>query len=254
MIKFFRKIRQRLVIENRLSKYVLYAIGEIVLVVIGILIALQINNWNEDRITSEFELQMLTSLKEGLTADLADIDFNIKYTKRGITKTDSIFKYLRTEKPKNLDTIASWFSDAMTPTRFQYSTSAFETLKSQGITLIANDVLRKNIIDVYDAEYNFFLAQQEMHLLEIERGYTTVLATRFEESYNYDTQSPGFPGSLHPLNFPSLKNDQEFLYYFKSLKNRSLLLISFHYRKLRAKVVALIADIDEEIIEKTKYD
>ncbi|MBT8306228.1 MAG: hypothetical protein KJN85_04770, partial [Maribacter sp.] len=49
MIKFFRKIRQQLLIENRTGKYLLYAIGEIVLVVIGILIALQINNWNEEK-------------------------------------------------------------------------------------------------------------------------------------------------------------------------------------------------------------
>ena len=49
MIKFFRKIRHQLLSENRVSKYILYAIGEIVLVVVGILIALQINNWNENK-------------------------------------------------------------------------------------------------------------------------------------------------------------------------------------------------------------
>jgi len=47
MIKFFKKIRQQLLTENKLSKYLIYAIGEIILVVIGILIALQINNWNK---------------------------------------------------------------------------------------------------------------------------------------------------------------------------------------------------------------
>lgn len=50
MIKFFRKIRQRLLTENKFSKYLIYAIGEIVLVVIGILLALSINNWNSNRI------------------------------------------------------------------------------------------------------------------------------------------------------------------------------------------------------------
>ena len=49
MIKFFRKIRQKLLSENKFSKYFIYAIGEIILVVIGILIALQVNNWNEER-------------------------------------------------------------------------------------------------------------------------------------------------------------------------------------------------------------
>ena len=55
MIKFFRRIRQRLLSENKFSKYLLYAIGEIVLVVIGILIALQINNWNEDKKNNRLE-------------------------------------------------------------------------------------------------------------------------------------------------------------------------------------------------------
>ncbi len=66
MITFFRRIRQRLLTQNKVSKYLLYAIGEIVLVVIGILIALQINNWNEDRKSKNgFEQTML-----GLSADI----------------------------------------------------------------------------------------------------------------------------------------------------------------------------------------
>ncbi len=50
MIKFFRKIRQKMLTENKFSKYLIYAIGEIVLVVLGILIALQLNNLNEEKI------------------------------------------------------------------------------------------------------------------------------------------------------------------------------------------------------------
>ncbi len=56
MIKFFRKIRQNLLIENKIGKYLKYAIGEIILVVIGILFALSINNWNESRKDSISEL------------------------------------------------------------------------------------------------------------------------------------------------------------------------------------------------------
>jgi hypothetical protein len=59
MIRFFRKIRQKLLTENKFSKYVLYAIGEIVLVVIGILIALSINNWNEQHKINVQELIIL---------------------------------------------------------------------------------------------------------------------------------------------------------------------------------------------------
>ena len=66
MIKFFRKIRQKMLTENKFSKYLLYAIGEIILVVIGILIALQINNWNEDKKNRELEKYMLENLVENL--------------------------------------------------------------------------------------------------------------------------------------------------------------------------------------------
>lgn len=50
MLKIFRKVRQNMIKKNKVSTYILYAIGEIVLVMIGILLALQVNNWNEDRI------------------------------------------------------------------------------------------------------------------------------------------------------------------------------------------------------------
>ena len=68
MIKFFRKIRQKLLEQNRVSKYLIYAFGEIILVVIGILIALQINNWNENRKqeakTQNYYHQLLEDLRK----------------------------------------------------------------------------------------------------------------------------------------------------------------------------------------------
>ncbi|MEZ2414815.1 DUF6090 family protein [Muriicola sp. E247] len=69
MIKFFRKIRQRLLAENKVSRYLLYAIGEIILVVIGILIALQINNWNEGKKEAKMARNYLIGIKNDLKKD-----------------------------------------------------------------------------------------------------------------------------------------------------------------------------------------
>lgn len=66
MIKFFRRIRQEMLTENKYTKYLLYAIGEIFLVVIGILIALQINSWNENRKNRNEEIAILQSLDKNL--------------------------------------------------------------------------------------------------------------------------------------------------------------------------------------------
>lgn len=69
MLKFFRKIRQGLLSENHFSKYLLYALGEIFLVVIGILIALQINNWNQQRLSKKTEIAILNRLVSDLEED-----------------------------------------------------------------------------------------------------------------------------------------------------------------------------------------
>ena len=78
MIKFFRKIRQKLLSENKFSKYLIYAIGEIVLVVIGILIALQINNWNEESKTRDSEQALLHQLSQEFESNLAQLNQKIR--------------------------------------------------------------------------------------------------------------------------------------------------------------------------------
>ena len=74
MIKFFRKIRQKLLAENKFSKYLIYAFGEIILVVIGILIALQINNWNEYRQDISKSRAILGEFKKDLASDTTGIN------------------------------------------------------------------------------------------------------------------------------------------------------------------------------------
>ena len=64
MINLFKKIRKKLLSKNKFSSYLIYAIGEIVLVVIGILIALQINNWNEYKKKEQYELSLLKEIKK----------------------------------------------------------------------------------------------------------------------------------------------------------------------------------------------
>ena len=74
MIKFFRKIRQNLLMENKTGKYLKYAIGEILLVVIGILIALSINNWNEKRKARIEEKILLSNLKDDFKQAISSLE------------------------------------------------------------------------------------------------------------------------------------------------------------------------------------
>ena len=74
MLRFLRQIRQRLLTDNKFIKYLMYAVGEILLVVIGILIALQINTWNEERIERKNEVKLLKELKADLDDNLEEIE------------------------------------------------------------------------------------------------------------------------------------------------------------------------------------
>ena len=94
MIKFFRHFRKTFLSENKFSKYFLYAIGEIILVVIGILIALQINNWNENRKSIAMGEEYLSGIKEDIKKDLVLIDSILSMNSKSIsliTSIDSVY-------------------------------------------------------------------------------------------------------------------------------------------------------------------
>jgi hypothetical protein len=97
MIKFFRKIRQNLIMENKTSKYFKYAIGEIILVVIGILIALSINNWNENQKALKKEQEIIVSLQQEIHQNITELNKTIRYNERNLVQSDSLSSYLATE-------------------------------------------------------------------------------------------------------------------------------------------------------------
>ena len=98
MIKFFRKIRYDLMGENKTGKYLKYAIGEIILVVIGILVALQINNWNEGRKDNIKEQAILIQLEEEYNANLKQLEAKMQMRSSVVTSGISLLKYMNTPK------------------------------------------------------------------------------------------------------------------------------------------------------------
>ncbi|MEM6895678.1 MAG: DUF6090 family protein, partial [Bacteroidota bacterium] len=82
MIKFFKKIRQNLLYERKTGKYLKYAVGEIILVVIGILIALKINNWNESNKKRNLKKEYVVSLKTDLVKDTSQLNNRLKQNKK----------------------------------------------------------------------------------------------------------------------------------------------------------------------------
>ncbi|TXE17161.1 hypothetical protein ES731_12545 [Psychroflexus gondwanensis] len=153
MIKFFRKIRQKNLIENKFSKYLLYAIGEIILVVFGILIALSINNWNENR-KSDIELyNYLELMTEELYQD------KLFYTKL-ISENKSRLNYLKSISSGNFENLNLENSQEIIAYNFALRNfgSAYYTLKENGkLISIDNKKIRDLMVYYYEelaVDYN----------------------------------------------------------------------------------------------------
>lgn len=155
MIKFFQKNRQNSIKENKTINYFKYAIGEIVLVVIGILIALGINNWNERRNNKEEET---TSIKR-ILSDLKTEKFMLESSKKQFKKNRKfLIDIVYNERSDGLDSIGFYFS----PFIHIKSNSEYISLKSSGkLNLISNEKLRYNLVNFYEVYYNVYEENSE---------------------------------------------------------------------------------------------
>ena len=105
MIKFFRKIRQNLLSEGKTKKYLLYAIGEIALVMIGILLALQVNNWNEQRKDDKKEQELLGQLRSEFQSNLEQLDEKISLRNNMVTASFRLLDFVDYPENRNNDSI-----------------------------------------------------------------------------------------------------------------------------------------------------
>lgn len=148
MIPFFRKIRQKLLSQNRVTRYLIYALGEIALVMIGILLALQVNNWNEQKKNHAFEREILSLLEQNLLKDSLLISIELEKAKTGNQLTDSLLAQV--ENKNYGEQLNFWMGKIINFQRFKSQSSAFEVLKSKGIENISNKELQLALIEYYD--------------------------------------------------------------------------------------------------------
>ena len=150
MLQFFRKIRRQLLSENKFSRYTIYAIGEILLVVIGILIALQINNWNEGKKNNALQVNYISGLISDLDYDIRGYTQGIDAIERHRGSADALlncFKY-NTTLPDSV--LIEHTSNLLVISRFNHSNTVMDDMKSSGrLNLISSDSVRLRIISYY---------------------------------------------------------------------------------------------------------
>ena len=147
MIKFFRQIRYGLMSKNKTGKYLKYAIGEIVLVVIGILIALQINNWNENNKQDKVEQATLKALLSEFKDNRAAIKSCLEEIKDFRADGDSLRRYIGPELAKiDKDSLNKLLGDVGSTAKCVVAIDVLKDVQSSGkLNLIDNEDVRKAI-------------------------------------------------------------------------------------------------------------
>jgi hypothetical protein len=148
MIKFFRAIRKDLMEKNKTGKYLKYAIGEIILVVIGILIALQVSNWNERKKIDQSTKDHLAILKENLKEDQIQLNELRTTMEANVNYADSSMRQIRTEIPVD-KYLKKYLTLLIREFDFRPNKNAIETITQSNEIPSLSEKLRTAILDYY---------------------------------------------------------------------------------------------------------
>jgi hypothetical protein len=218
MLPFFRKIRYRLAEENQFLKYSRYAIGEIVLVVIGILIALYINNWNELRIEKQKEQALLHGLQETFANNLENLNFVIADTRIAFESSKKVLDLLGTDhsgySDAELDTL---LGHMINYTTYDPSTGTIDNIINSGtLNIIRNKELKDNISNwsgmLNDAEKDIEIANNHAFkiLLPYLNDKVNLKNLPIPRSITERTGLNISRSSHFPVNYATVMGDKKF--------------------------------------------
>ena len=232
-MKLFRNQRQDSIRSKRLKNYLLYAIGEVFLVMIGILLAFQVNKWNDNIKMQRNENTYYQNLKEQLTNDSLLLSGESNYNNKYLEQFVYAFEILEKEDRTLLDTLGKIAMNLVQYSDFDKQGNIYETLVNSGeIKLLKNTEI---INQIRELEENYFYIN------------------RMENIHYEAIMDHVIPGVLNNINFSSLKvENPDILYTFK-FQNIVILMIYIMreknecYNSAQSKIQELLASIKEEL-------
>jgi len=243
MIKFFRRIRQQMLTENKFSTYLLYAIGEIILVVIGILIALQINNANEERKTNKQLNGYLHSISKNIQSDTVKI-IEIKHLRIRHNQTAKAYMNCIMTDSMPVDLIGR-MTFVFGEQYLNVNPSGFDALKNSGyIANLQGSILEDAIYDYYaffeeihesETSLNNFIESMEVGLFnedyeQISRFFKMGLASNSKEDVQRTLKLIYHNSKI--LGIMQRVADEHYFYVYDSLRTKGQRIVSLIEKKL----------------------
>ncbi len=253
MIRIFRNIRQKLASENKAASYLRYAIGEILLVVVGILIALQVNNWNELRKQRNKELHYLINLKTDLNLNIAEIDNYITTRNSQIISAKEVVNYFEGQPLADLNMFNRHAVNVYTWQKFFQINNTFQELTNSGnLAIISSDSIKNSLLNLetlykklkYEEEH--FRYDAEVMLYEPAYGILDINSMVKNLTFQFSNGQQGENVKLSGKDFNQLlknrkqKNGFAMAVYEFSVMNNQL-------ERMKSLCKKLISLIDQEL-------
>ena len=223
---------------GKTGKYFKYAIGEIILVVIGILIALQINNWNELKKEKSFENKVLSELHMDVKEDLSEMTTALDSLQDHQNSIHIIINHLSENKIYN-DTLDKHFANSLSLWSLSPNTTAFDMAKEEGMYIISNDSIRFNISKANGYIYDY-IKVLESRFQDYKSNVVLPYILPLFESYNFK--------SMKPRDYDQLINDETFEAMIKSIipmRERYIKMLQFRYKLLEKLELMIQSEIDD---------
>ena len=235
MIRLFRKIRHKLLSEQSYGIYILYASGEMLLVVVGILFALQIDNWNDQRKSRVLEHELLDQFQSELYTDIESIREVNHWYKKTVSSCEVLVFHLKNKIPYH-DSLKFHFDLWNDFQEFTFSTGAISNLNSRGVELISERNVRNQILQLYNQHLpsnlksNEFFREDHVHLtykIHLER-----------------IEPVNWRESAIPNDYEALFDDQVFVNHVQWIRNAASYNMGRNEDLIR-EIEAVIHQIDQ---------
>jgi len=248
MFRFFRQLRHKLLSEKNIRRYLLYALGEIVLVVLGILIAIQIDGMNEARKLREYEVDILREIQTGLKNTREEVLTAIEEDRRWRACNYKILEYLDERRPYDpgLDQCFGCYYWSST---VQLTTSAYDELKVRGLELISNPGLRRELTEMFDSRFDVLKSEVEVWDSELLNSTIYPLHTKLFRKYYPESWQVFEDEFARPVDYEGLYTNEHYknlLAEIISLRNYSIVI----NQSLEQDLQHLIKSIEKELESK----
>ncbi|WP_455169911.1 DUF6090 family protein [Aegicerativicinus sediminis] len=229
--------------QNKFAKYLLYAIGEIILIIIGILVALYLNNLNEAKQTKALEIKLLNELKSNLQHSILNFQRSINSEKEYLSYNEMILDYLDNNKPYNpeLDNAFGVYFWTITSNPV---TGGYDFLKSKGIDLITNDSLRNKISFIFETEFSIIKNENEVWSNNLQQNISYPYHVEHFRKYVFNNNNS--IELAKPFDYDALLRDDK----FKSINTEIISNRRWNINSLTNLVKEmddLVAEIDKEL-------